>query len=348
MTSDSENWDLGRYEWKYCVPVAMRDEVLAAAEGHVMADPHGTPLGACLPAFLRARLGDATGYAVHSTYFDTPDLADYWPLDEEPGNGFFRALWPLLAGESTPAAAFVQQDHSLLSRDLRILAGADDDPAFEDLRQRLDVVVGDPAAARFHEPFERAWSDATLERAQRVAVLLACRRLIHRCAQERGASVAVIDLGTEMSPLTRAGLLAADASVVVTSPTPGSRRALDTLERLLPRWRERWAELTEVGKLGAGIGDPLGAVDIDMRPDDFGPPPRCLARLRFLGSLGALSRESGKPIFLLTPSDGAMGGYAAAVFDARRELRDLAREIARRADVALPSSDDPQPREEKP
>lgn len=58
--------DTGRFEVKYLIPLARRDELLAAAGDAVIPDPHG-----------RALQGGGSGYIVHSTYFDTPDLMDY-------------------------------------------------------------------------------------------------------------------------------------------------------------------------------------------------------------------------------------------------------------------------------
>lgn len=271
-------------------------------------------------------------------FFAEDQLEDFWPLDAERGYGFFGALWPLVAGEGDPERVFVHTDHSLLSRDLRILAGADDDPAFEELRERLTVVVGDPAAARFTERLERAWRCERSDRQQALQVVLACRQVIRRRAEQDEAGLVVVDLGEHVSPLTRAGLLAADACVTVTSPTPASRRALGTFERLRLEWRDRWRHLAGPAGETTSLAEPIGAIDLNTRPDRLGPPRDCIARFQWLRSLGPLSRESGKPIFLLGPSDGAMGGYAAAVFDAKRELRDLAREIARRAGIELPAA----------
>ena len=56
----------GRYEYKYALPVSARAQVLELAEAHVKPDPHANPLPE-----------GATGYNVHSLYFDTPDLRDY-------------------------------------------------------------------------------------------------------------------------------------------------------------------------------------------------------------------------------------------------------------------------------
>lgn len=58
--------DIGRYEQKYVIPAASRDHVLAVAGAYVVPDPHGRPLPTT-----------GSGYVVHSTYFDAPDLGAY-------------------------------------------------------------------------------------------------------------------------------------------------------------------------------------------------------------------------------------------------------------------------------
>lgn len=59
--------EIGRYEYKYAVPASLRTEIVAMAEPFTLPDPHGRPLG-----------GGAMGYNVHSLYFDTPQLTDYY------------------------------------------------------------------------------------------------------------------------------------------------------------------------------------------------------------------------------------------------------------------------------
>lgn len=56
----------GRHELKYVVPVEMRRDILAFAEPHVRPDHNGNPLPT-----------GASGYLVHSVYFDTEILDDY-------------------------------------------------------------------------------------------------------------------------------------------------------------------------------------------------------------------------------------------------------------------------------
>jgi hypothetical protein len=50
-----------------------------------------------------------------------------------------------------------------------------------------------------------------------------------------------------------------------------------------------------------------------------------------------LAQEARKPMFELKPADGAIGGHVQAVQDCYRDFRDLARAIAKRCEVSLPS-----------
>jgi hypothetical protein len=65
--------------------------------------------------------------------------------------------------------------------------------------------------------------------------------------------------------------------------------------------------------------------------------PECLGVVKHYRSLMPLAHEARKPIFLLTPADGALGAHAVAAQDAGRELRDLSRRLAARIGLDIPS-----------
>ncbi len=68
----TDAYDYGRHEFKYVLPLAAREQVLAVVGAHVIPDPHAAPRGDGL-----------VGYANHSIYLDTPALLDYHQrLDE--------------------------------------------------------------------------------------------------------------------------------------------------------------------------------------------------------------------------------------------------------------------------
>ena len=67
--------------------------------------------------------------------------------------------------------------------------------------------------------------------------------------------------------------------------------------------------------------------DQRLFPPSPAEDPHCLATVRHYRSLVPMAQECRKPIFELTPADGAIGSHAAAVQDARRDFRELAARI---------------------
>lgn len=61
-----------------------------------------------------------------------------------------------------------------------------------------------------------------------------------------------------------------------------------------------------------------------MTPDT---DPYCLATIKHYRSLIPMAQEHRKPIFKLTPADGAIGANASAVQKARKDFEELAHKI---------------------
>jgi chromosome partitioning protein len=64
--------------------------------------------------------------------------------------------------------------------------------------------------------------------------------------------------------------------------------------------------------------------------------PWCLAHLKYYFGLTIMAENAHKAMFNLRAADGAMGGSSHAVLEVEREFRDLAREIAKRAQIEMP------------
>jgi len=69
--------DQGRFEMKFAVPMLMRDELIRRSTPFMKPDPKAHSLDQELP------VRHAWGYAVHSLYFDTPRLDDYFERLQE-------------------------------------------------------------------------------------------------------------------------------------------------------------------------------------------------------------------------------------------------------------------------
>ncbi len=62
--------------------------------------------------------------------------------------------------------------------------------------------------------------------------------------------------------------------------------------------------------------------------------PECLARLRGYPSLLPMAQEARRPMFDLTPADGALGSHVQLVQTCRQDFQRLAERIAERCELS--------------
>ncbi|MBE8158170.1 MAG: ParA family protein [Betaproteobacteria bacterium] len=201
-------------------------------------------------------------------------------------------------------------------------------------------------------------------RAFRVETVFA--RIIQEAGKRRGADYALVDVGPNLGAINRAALLACDYVVTPVSPDLFSWQGLRNMAPALKNWREDWRQCREKfnhnskenQKFDLPEGDMtlLGYVPmrftihaskpvksyqkwLDRMPDAFAklrekePPPNMERDPNFLGmlkdysSLMPMAQENQKPMFRLSPADGAFGAHAAHVQKCRQDFRQLAEKI---------------------
>lgn len=239
----------------------------------------------------------------------------------------------------------------------------------------IGLIAGDLALARFEDRLASAWAQCLDDNAANARdgfrVMSAFYRVIRAAADARAADLALIDVGPQLGSLNRAALVAADFVVVPLAADLFSLRGLRNLGPTLRDWRTGWVErcrrplAQDVSPLPGGKMEPIGYVVlqhaarkaneparayqrwIDRFPAAFhdelcgdtapaGDDPQRLALLRHFRSLLPMSLEARKPVFDLRAADGAIGGHAASVNDARAAFEQLARAIASRAGITVP------------
>ena len=188
------------------------------------------------------------------------------------------------------------------------------------------------------------------------------------------ANLGVNVVGPNLGAFNRAALVAADHVVVPLAPDLYSLQGLRNLGPTLRRWRREWAERhnrNPVADLDLPRGEmqPAGyvvmqhAVRLDRPVKAYakwmeripsryhsevlkeplanaitiGADSHCLATLKHFRSLMPFAQKARKPMFALTPADGAIGGHVYAVRDCYRDFRDLARSVAKATDITLPA-----------
>ncbi|HEU4405507.1 MAG TPA: ParA family protein [Polyangiaceae bacterium] len=234
----------------------------------------------------------------------------------------------------------------------------------EAVSRRIGLLVGDVDLATFEEKLSEAWPKCLDGHEPSDRATSAFYHAIRGAAEAWGAHVALIDVGPNLSAINRSALLAAEWVVTPLKADLFSTRGLRSFGPALRRWQSEWFERLAKNPPPASFELPTGKMEaagyVVVQPSLYGdeaikayqtwlerlpgeyvralglPPikgfdprvhrdPRCLAVVRHYGSLVAMARAAQKPIFHLSPADGALGSHAAAAREAGTKFRDLAR-----------------------
>jgi cellulose biosynthesis protein BcsQ len=278
-----------------------------------------------------------------SAFLDEDELERLWESDSEPTT-IYRALEPLAE------MGDLKEPHSL-----KIAAG-------------LHLVPGDVALAGLEELLSSEWPncmrDQQLRRPFRVttafwqAAQLAARRV--------EADIILADVGPNLGAINRSALIASDHVVIPLGADLFSLQGLKNLGPTLRAWRDGWRKrldnwLQPYFPLPAGRMQPLGYViqqysvrldrpvkaydrwvnrvpavyaqsvlERDSPAQTPGSDENCLLTIKHYRSLVPMAQEARKPIFSLTPADGAIGNHAVAAREAYGDFKELAARILAR------------------
>lgn len=236
------------------------------------------------------------------------------------------------------------------------------EPHVEEIDERLGLLVGDLALSGVEDELSAQWPDCLDGKQRAFRVVTSLWRVISEAARERAADLVLVDVGPNLGALNRTALVASDHVVIPLSPDLFSLQGLRNLGPTLRRWREEWQDRAkrnptpEELSLPDGRMWPLGyvvlqhGVRLDRPVKAYGrwiaqipgtyraavldepgaaapapdQDPNCLAMLKHYRSLVPLAQEARKPIFALTPADGAIGSHQRAVGVAHADFEQLA------------------------
>ena len=257
-----------------------------------------------------------------------------------------------------------------------IIKGTGDiqEPILEPISDHLALLVGDLSLSGFEDELSNQWPDCLDGKERAFRVISAFWRILQRAGENFAADAILIDLGPNLGALNRAALISADYVVIPLSPDLFSLQGLKNLGPTFRRWRIEWKERLKKNpdpklKLPEGKMTPAGYIILQHsvrldRParayerwiakmpktyrqyvlDEKGgerilveKDKNCLALLKHYRSLMPMAQEARKPIFALNPADGAIGSHLGSVENAKNDFMQLAREIATRTGVDLPS-----------
>jgi len=233
----------------------------------------------------------------------------------------------------------------------------------EPVTRSIVLVPGDLQLSEFEDDLSQQWPRC-LDRDERAfRVTTSLHRVVADVGKRSGADIAVLDVGPNFGAINRAALIAADYVLVPVAPDLFSMQGLENVGPRLSAWRKQWDDRLDRAPdldvdLPTGTMIPLGYVVarhsvfaggavkafqrwIDRMPDvyrrSFGEPEIedldvssdefCLGQLKDYLSLMPMAQEAKKPMFLLKPADGAIGGHQGAVRQAYKDFEQLAKKI---------------------
>ena len=285
-------------------------------------------------------------------FIDEERLEVLWP-DKEPRKTIYNALEPLLDG-----------------------TGDINQPHLEQITQKLNLIVGDLTLSSTEDELSSQWPECLDHRARAFRVISALSRILQSGASDSDADIVLVDVGPNLGALNRAVLIATDFVIVPLGADLFSLQGLRNLGPTLRDWRDGWKDrhsrnpvsdlripsglIQPIGYVvqqhGVRLGRPVKAYDkwVNRMPgeyarnllgDEKGPYPEtpsqdeqhALATVKHYRSLVPMAQEARKPIFHLTPADGAIGAHAAAARDAYTDFKILAEKIAARINLPPPS-----------
>jgi cellulose biosynthesis protein BcsQ len=274
------------------------------------------------------------------------------------GEDRLEILWPEEGG-----------NQSILSCIEPIIEGVGDiaDAPLQCIRQDLHLLPGDLGLSQFEDKLSDSWPKCLIGDKAAFRVTTAFYRIIHHAAEAVGADIVLMDVGPNLGAINRASLIACDYVVTPLAPGLFSLQGLRNLGPTIYAWRDSWNKMLAAKPndleipMPAGSMRPAGYVVMQhverknrpvkayqrwvskipyvyetcvlRRSHHVETEESDLNRIGFIKnyqSLMPLAEDAHKPIFRLTPADGAIGAHATAVSKCYLDFQHLTQEILRR------------------
>lgn len=282
-----------------------------------------------------------------AAFLDEDTLERLW--DEQAGpTTIYRAIKPL-----TQVGDLLAPEIRQIIPNLALIPGDVALASFEDtLSEAWPASMGD---ANLYRPFR---------------ILTAFWQVAQMAAAAIQADLILVDVGPNLGAINRSALIASDYVAIPLGADLFSLQGLKNLGPTLRSWRSLWQKrlanwsnpefdlpqgrMTPLGYIvqqhSVRLTRPVKAYDrwINRMPDVYheavladsacaaapaatpAADPACLATLKHYRSLIPMGQEARKPIFFLTPADGAIGSHAQAVQEAYKDFKFLAEKLLER------------------
>lgn len=280
-------------------------------------------------------------------FLDEERLDSLWP-EEGVGQSVLACVSPIIEGLGDIAEAPLQQ-----------------------VDESIHLLAGDLGLSQFEDKLSDSWPRCMDGDRAAFRATTAFYRIIHSAAKSICADIALMDVGPNLGAINRAALIASDHVVMPLAPGLFSLQGLKNLGPTLHAWRNSWRQRLKAKPPDLSIPMPSGDMKpagyvvmqhaerknrpvkayqrwVSRIPDIYEAyvlqressgkntetDPNRIGYIKNYQSLMPLAEDARKPVFKLTPADGAIGAHAAAVLKCRDDFTHLTEEILRRTDEA--------------
>lgn len=276
-----------------------------------------------------------------AAYLDEDELEVLWE-DKENTTTIYRAIEPLTQ------------------------VGDIKEPKVKKIAQGLYLIPGDVALASFEDLLSESWPKSMDDPAnlyRHFRILTAFWQVAQLSAKQVGADIILADVGPNLGAINRSALIASDYVAIPLGADLFSLQGLKNLGPTLISWRSGWerrignwtspdfnlpeGRIIPLGYIvqqhSVRLSRPVKAYDkwVKRMPGVYhtavlksstnastpSQDPACLSTLKHYRSLVPMGQEARKPIFHLTPADGAIGSHAQAVQEAYKDFKYLAEKL---------------------
>jgi chromosome partitioning protein len=246
----------------------------------------------------------------------------------------------------------------------------------ERINDNIGLIAGDLELSLFEDKLSAGWGNCLNRDEASFRVVSSFSRIVREASSRMNADYNIIDIGPNFGAINRATLIAADYVVVPMAADLFSLQGLKNLGNRLGAWKTEWADRASRNpdpllELPSGLIAPLGYVIMQhgikesrpvksylkwanripkvfreyvlktQSPDGLtvNTDEYCLALLKHYHSLIPMAMEARKPLFLLKPSDGAIGAHLGAVRNSYDDFAILTRKIIDNIDQSVIEAD---------
>lgn len=238
----------------------------------------------------------------------------------------------------------------------------------ETITDHLGIILGNLALSGFEDTLSDAWLKCLNAENYSFRITSVFKTLIEEAADRFDAEIVLIDVGPNLGAINRAVTITSDYLIMPVASDLFSLQGIKNLGTTLQRWKDQWRIRKDMkpSNLSVRIPEdnvmPVGYIvmqysskesrpvksylrwanripaifsqyvlkNIAASPTGVDVDSYCIALLKHYRSLAPMSMEAHKPIFLLKPSDGAIGAHSYAVQKSYQEFKILTEKILER------------------